>query len=393
MKLLYSRGSDSLKWKYLLLSGTMLFLACSACSQDLHNQSSLHINGVSLYVEGDIHNDGYLLNDGHLGFTGDWKSEGTYKGTGVLDACGHGTQRIFHFNQKVSELLINGWGTKYINGKIMISRAFQLTAGIIHVSPGDELRLKENAAISGGSMDSFVDGPITVEGTGYKFFPVGKNGTYAPIEFLDVQGKSPEYSVEVFEKAPVISVEDIIIRNGLYWERKDLEGTFGGSTLAIQYDPLNFQDRGNMVVLAGNDWDSPFIKITEAEHSAETRKLITLTSTTAPILMLGEFSSQWRGGDLYLSTALSPNALNPDNRRIKIFGERLADEQFHFSVFDRWGNIVFENTSLGYMTRNGWDGRSRAGQALLTGTYPYRLTAFDKTGKHFQKKGVITIIY
>jgi hypothetical protein len=29
----------------------------------------------------------------------------------------------------------------------------------------------------------------------------------------------------------------------------------------------------------------------------------------------------------------------------------------------------------------------------MTGTYPYRLTAFDKTGSKFERAGVITIVH
>jgi hypothetical protein len=390
---LYGRRSGQYNSKAVLLSGAMALISFLTFSQNLYNQTSLHIHGVAVYVNGDIQNDGDMINNGQLGFTGNWSSGGSYKGSGQLEAYGHGTQRIFHFNQKVADLVISGWGTKYINGKINITNRLQLTAGILHVSPEDVLRLKEDAVVSGGSGDSYVEGAITTEGTGYKFFPIGKNGIYAPIELLDVKGTSPEYSLEVFEKAPVISIENVIVRSGLYWERKNLGGDFGGSTLALQYDARNFQDPKNMVVLAGVDWEKPFIKITELDHSTETGKLITLATIAAPIIMLGEITSQWREADFYFSTALAPNASNPDNRKARIFGERLTGEQFHFAVFDRWGNVVYENTSLEFMAGNGWDGRSIAGEELLTGSYPYRITAFDKTGKKFEKKGVITIIY
>jgi hypothetical protein len=33
------------------------------------------------------------------------------------------------------------------------------------------------------------------------------------------------------------------------------------------------------------------------------------------------------------------------------------------------------------------------GVELTSGTYPYRLTAFDKTGSKFEKAGVITIVH
>jgi hypothetical protein len=109
--------------------------------------------------------------------------------------------------------------------------------------------------------------------------------------------------------------------------------------------------------------------------------------------MLGEVSERWTESDFYLSTALSPNALNYDNRKVRIFGDRLVGENFRLQVFDRSGAAVYETTSLINMENNGWDGRALNGRELVAGTYPYKLTALDKTGRRFEKKGVITIIY
>ncbi|MEX2230626.1 MAG: gliding motility-associated C-terminal domain-containing protein [Cyclobacteriaceae bacterium] len=361
--------------------------------QGLYNESDLLINGVNVYVDGDLENRGRLDNNGLISFTGDWESEGSYKGNGILEANGRAPQKIEHYDQKISSLVISGWGTKYIKGKINILDKFQLSQGIVEVSPNDVLKLIASAVIFGGSGDSYVDGAITVEGTGYKFFPVGKNGTYAPIEFLNVKGELSEYSMEVFDNAPVVSVDNVIVRNGLYWQRKDVNGQFGGSAIAIDFERSYFQNPGNIIMLAGTDWEEPFIPLTDLEYSDETDKISTRTEISAPIIMLGEISEKWSEADFYFSNALSPNALNSDNRKVKVFGDRLAAEQFQFQVYDRWGAMVFESASLDFMATNGWDGRSINGKDLMGGTYPYRLTAFDKTGRKFEKKGVITIIY
>lgn len=378
----------------LLLPGFVFLLSCTCgFSQGLYNETNLYIGGTTVFVEGDVHNDGLLVNDGQLSFTTDWTSKGKYKGSGIVEANGDGTQRIFHDNQKISRFYINGWGTKYIQGRINITDLLRLTTGIVQVSPEDRLQLDHNTVIEGGSSDSHIEGALAVKGTGYKFFPLGKNGTYAPIEFLDVKGKSPEFSVEVFEDGQPISVDNVIVRNSFYWQRTDQAGDFHGSPVGIEYEPEHFIDAAMITMLAGNDWESPFMTITELDHSSETHKVSSHIPIVAPIIMLGEISSQWREADFYFSTALSPNAVNSDNRKIKIFGERLSEDQFRFVVFDRWGSLVFESTSLESMATSGWDGRSKNGQELVSGTYPYRLSAFDKTGKPFEKKGVITIIY
>ena len=126
------------------------------------------------------------------------------------------------------------------------------------------------------------------------------------------------------------------------------------------------------------------VSLSVMAQTAEKRSVVIGSRTEKP---------KWCEADFYLSTALSPNAVQAGNRTVKIFGERLSEDEFRFAVFDRWGTIVYQSTSLESMATNGWDGRSITGAALVSGTYPYRLTAVDKSGKRFEKKGVITIIY
>ena len=376
-----------------LIAIAFYILSPSAHSQGIYNESSIHINGTSVYVDGEIKNAGLLINDGLVAFTNDWETTGTYRGKGSLEAIGSSVQKISHHDQKVHNLIINGWGSKFIKGEINITDEFHLLKGIVRVSDKDLLSLKDGVLIFGGSLESHVEGAITTEGTGYKFFPIGKNGMYAPIEFLNVKGTSAKYAVEVFENAPVITVENTIVKNGLYWQRTDLEGDFGGSAVALQFDPSEFADVSKIMLVAGTDWDSQFMPIHGLIHSQEQDQVSTPTDVTASILMLGEVSENWAEADFYLSTALSPNANNLDNRKVKIFGERLDNEHFRFEVFNRWGSTVYENSSLESMRSNGWDGRTRTGEHLVSGVYPYRLAAYDKTGKRFEKKGVISIVY
>src|SRR5690606_18040455 len=118
-----------------------------------------------------------------------------------------------------------------------ISAALHLNHGIVGVPHDAAFALHERAVIHGGNSGSYVDGAMITAGTGYKFFPLGKNGKYAPIEFLNVKGVSAGYSMEVFDDPQAISVDNAIVRSGLYWKREDIYGTFGGSPIAVDYQP------------------------------------------------------------------------------------------------------------------------------------------------------------
>jgi len=385
--------SHIVTWMALLACTSPLCCIQHCVAQGVFNGSTIYISGANVYIDGEIFNTGTLQNDGNVSFSGDWESKGQYKGDGIVEAKGNSPQVIAHHDQRIDRLIINGWGTKYIKGRLNITRELTLQEGIVEVSSKDVLRLKEQAVATGGSPESFVDGALTVSGNGYKYFPIGKHGSYAPIEFLNVKGEPSEYSVEVFENAPVVSVDNVIVRKALYWHRRDIVGTFGSSAVAVSFEPSYFDNPDDIILVTGTDWESPFSAVSDVELSNGSKKVVTSINISTPIIMLGEISQQWTEADFYFSTALSPNAARDENRSVRIFGERLTDDGFHFQVFNRWGNLVYENTSLAEMSSNGWDGRSTKGGNLTSGTYPYRLTAVDKTGRKFEKKGVITIIH
>ena len=275
-------------------------------AQGFYNGSTVYISGTNLHIDGAVYSTGTLNNGGVISFTGNWESKGQYKGDGAVEAVGNSPQVIAHHDQRVSRLIINGWGTKYIKGRINITRELNLQEGIVEVSSKDVLRLKEGAVATGGSPESFVDGALTVTGNGYKFFPIGKHGSYAPIEFLDVREEPAEYSVEVFENAPVVTVDNVIVRKALYWQRSDLVGTFGGSRVAIEFEPSYFENPEEIIMVTGTDWDSPFSTVNDVELSEEGKKVVTSIHISSPIIMLGEVSQQWTDADFYLPTALSP---------------------------------------------------------------------------------------
>src|SRR5690606_24734380 len=142
---------------------------------------------------------------------------------------------------------------------------------------------------------------------------------------------------------------------------------------------LSLANTDDIILISGLSWDEPFRPISFAPDHVK-GSLTTSVSVVAPIILLGDTDKAWRGGDFYLPNALSPHANYEANKRITVFTTRLAAEDFHFQVFDRSGRIIFETTSLEAMMETGWDGRTIQGQMMMSGSYPYRLSARDKTG-------------
>jgi hypothetical protein len=130
----------------VVLGGIFAMPLC-AQSQGVYNDANLFINGVEVYVDGIVSNSGEMQNDGLIVLTGDWKSQGKYGGAGTLRFNGTAPQRISHYGQSVSSVVIDGWGTKYVKGILNISSSLALEHGIIEVSDGGVLNLRQGMIV------------------------------------------------------------------------------------------------------------------------------------------------------------------------------------------------------------------------------------------------------
>ncbi len=89
--------------------------------------------------------------------------------------------------------------------------------------------------------------------------------------------------------------------------------------------------------------------------------------------------------DIFVPTAFTPNrdGKNDIFRAIPV-GIREFD---YFSVYNRWGQLVFTTTN----PRIGWDG-TVGGKEQSTDTFVWRVRGVDYLGKVVQKKGTVTLI-
>ena len=94
---------------------------------------------------------------------------------------------------------------------------------------------------------------------------------------------------------------------------------------------------------------------------------------------------------VYNNAYYMPNAFTPNgdgvNDYISLYGERNAMKYIHISIFDRWGERVFESTDLNFQ----WDGKYR-GQMEEPGIYVYQLDITFISGSSIKNKGSISLI-
>jgi gliding motility-associated-like protein len=88
---------------------------------------------------------------------------------------------------------------------------------------------------------------------------------------------------------------------------------------------------------------------------------------------------------IFVPTAFTPNndGLNDVVRPIAVGIQKIK----YFSIYNRWGQMVFTTTVNGY----GWDGKI-AGKPQNSGTFVWMVSAIDYTGKPFFLKGTVTLI-
>jgi len=366
--------------------------------QGIANQTNIFIDdGVEVHVQGDVTSEGFIQNQGSFFVDGNWTNTNVYQGLGSITLYGGQQQTFYNNKNAVYDLIVDGSGPKIIQGKVVITKSLALNLGIVTVADPDTLYISDGATVTGSSR-SFVDGAVTHEGTGYKFFPIGTNGNYYPVELIDVTGINVATEMEAFDNVPSTDLPpSSTIYSTVYWQRKDIRGTFLNSPLSLGYTiPDNYGDRHALEIFQAQTLTSPFAPLGKiaVSYDADIDKITSGTDATENIFVIGETAAPGGlPGEFYLSTSLSPAAADPDNRLVKVFGNQLVEENFQFIVYNRWGLKVYESKSLVDMITIGWDGHQQGNNdALPSGAYPYFFRATTKAGGLIERKGIVSIV-
>ncbi|HIO72446.1 MAG TPA: hypothetical protein EYN38_05000 [Flavobacteriales bacterium] len=103
---------------------------------------------------------------------------------------------------------------------------------------------------------------------------------------------------------------------------------------------------------------------------------------------------------VYVPNIFSISSENLDHSRLYVFGKGI--ESLVFTVYDRWGDLVYESSDASASLRSdgaccsygtGWDGTYKeTSKPLNSAVFVYKLTGFFTNGKEFIESGNITLI-
>lgn len=377
--------------RFLSLLYLLFTFITPVIAQNITNGSNLYIsNGVNVFTGGNLTNTGFFQNNGSFSLSGDWINLSLYQGAGIVSLTG-GNQEFSNNTQPLAHLIIDGGGIKSIPGKLLITNVVDFFNGVVLITDSDTLIMGNECIVKNGSKLSYVDGALTSKGGGYKFYPIGNSGRYFPLELLDIKGFESTVEVEAAENLPVVTTSiPVTIRQDIYWKLKTIDGTFENSPITLGLD-LEGENPSQLVIASADELLDEF-SISE-DVTIRSDNDLTFISSVSPVsgnffalaALPGEAPHPY-----FFSTTLSPNAMNPDNRFVKVFGDATGPSDFYFQVFNRWGQSVYETLSYTSMASPGWDGRQN-GNVLPSGVYPYSIK-YKSSGKPIQQTGFITIV-
>lgn len=89
----------------------------------------------------------------------------------------------------------------------------------------------------------------------------------------------------------------------------------------------------------------------------------------------------------YVPNAIDPHSSIPENRYFLPKGEGLSIDDYHLSIYDRWGNKVFETFDVNRY----WDG-TVGGEVKAGKTYTWIIQYKDLKGQHYTRSGSVTVV-
>jgi hypothetical protein len=149
-------------------------------------------------------------NNNFIKVQGNLISQGTITETGsglpVLELNGSTSQNVSVSGSITNsiELKMNNSAGAVLNAPLTLPYKLTLTAGNITTTPGNILTIIDGATCSGGSLNSFINGPMKKTGNDNFSFPVGTGSIYAPITITNVlnEATNDEFTAEYIRGNP-----------------------------------------------------------------------------------------------------------------------------------------------------------------------------------------------
>ncbi len=402
-KMAFKRWMTGLGKVTLAMSAIILGLLASNTvhAQALTNNNSMITitPGTRVTVLGGALNNGDLENNGVFSLSGDWMNVDTYiSGNGLFILDGSVNQNISQNGQDIYQLEINGPGEKIFISDVQIQDSLTLVEGVITPQPGVIIQVLGSGQVAGGSELSHVNGALYHEGTGSKYFPIGKNGNFRPVDMINVSGTNPVIGFEMFEpnanpQAPIIL---IAVSDTRYWQLMQHAGTYDGSQIRLKVSADEnlgpMPDLQDVAVTSSDQLSGVFTSLGQSLFTGSLQD----GEVTSNMPALNAFYAIGVEGldeerSLFVPNALSPAAPDPEDRAIRVYGDQVLDQDFMFRIYNRWGKIVYETDSFTEANTVGWTG-TNSEENESVGVYQYTVTGRFISGNIFKRNGSITLI-
>ncbi|MEQ9440606.1 MAG: hypothetical protein RIG62_16255 [Cyclobacteriaceae bacterium] len=362
-----------------LIGLCMLPLQVSAQVTVVSGVVALSSVDTQVSINATVNNKGKLLHQGTLSLTGDLLNQAIYQAeAGTLRLAGE-NQSLTSSLLKVGELKITNGYSKTLRGAFEVKNKLVLENGQLLVPRESQLILGEQAFVQNSSSNSYIQGFLYHRGTGEKFFPVGNESEYAPITLHRIEGD-----------APVVGVKYDPTSTQPYWNQRLLEGSYLGSTVTLSFlsqHPDYFYYPEQLEVQASTEQGGEGISLS-ARSSIINQPSIIISSeapTNLPWLTV-RFAVDNALEEVYVPNAFSPEAPDPNDQRIRVYGRFISLQNFRFGIQDAWGRWVYQTTSLEEAMVEGWPS-TVPGSSFSQ--FRYILTGKFLSGASFQQSDLI----
>ena len=225
---------------YVVIQGDLINKAGS--TSDIDNLGTIKINGA--LIDSATTGEMFATTSGKIVFSG----------TNIQSVKG---KKRTHFY----DVEIDNPSGVILDTAVFIHNTLGLTNGIIYSSAGNEVNMLDGSSYTGGSNNSYVDGPMIKTGNTDFVFPVGDKNRIQQIAILDlsssetftaeyVRGIPPQNtnisgnltrvsSVEYWHLTPSSGTPQINM--ALYWNNGDSSGITNPQTLLIAHQKSNGQ--------------------------------------------------------------------------------------------------------------------------------------------------------
>jgi gliding motility-associated-like protein len=139
--------------------------------------------------------------------------------------------------------------------------------------------------------------------------------------------------------------------------------------------------------LPGTGLSNPLVKNPEARLTQQQDYRIAITTTAGCTTVDSLLVRVFRENDIMVPEGFTPNA---DGQNDKLYPFLIGIRQMNlFRVFDRWGNVVYDNKQAS--SSNGWEGGFR-GMPMPAGPYVWMAEGIDIDDKVIRRTGTVILV-